>query len=135
MEAGADITTLGSVGFAGAANFTVDLGITFQAEQSVFAVQDALSNPGSTAIGLPTLTVEEDPGWTVTDTPSCDHWHAAVESPANWNSIEQVKELLLTPPPPWLVAESKAIRMVLPSLLNSALVSVGSGGSSLGAII
>jgi len=66
MEAGAEITTLGSVGFAGAISWTEDLGIIFQAEQSVLTLHAALTSPDCKLIALPFFKVEDDPAITVT---------------------------------------------------------------------
>ena len=73
MEAGAEMTTLGSVGFAGAKTRTEERGITFQLEQSVVALQAAWTSPDSRLIGLPIVRVDEDPAVTVMEEPSCDH--------------------------------------------------------------
>ena len=73
MEAGAEMTTLGSVGFAGAISSPKDLDMTFQPEQSVAAGQAALINPGSRVTELPTRKRDDDPGMIVTEAASCDH--------------------------------------------------------------
>jgi hypothetical protein len=73
MEAGADMTTLGSVGFAGAISWTVDLGITFQLLQSVLTLHAALTSPGNRLIGLPLFKLDDEPAMTVTEVASCDH--------------------------------------------------------------
>ena len=81
MEAGAEMTTLRSMGLAGAETRTEDLGITFQLEQSVLALQAALTSPDSRLIGLPIFRVDEDPAMTVTVVASCDHWHEEAALP------------------------------------------------------
>jgi len=73
MEAGAEMTTIGTVGFAGAISWTVDLDITFQLLQSIFTLHAALTSPGNRLIGLPLFKLDDEPAMTVTEVASCDH--------------------------------------------------------------
>ena len=74
IDAGAEITTLGSVGFAKATTRTEVLGIAFQVEQLASRMQAAFTKPDRRVMLLPTFKVDVDPRMIVTAAVSCDHW-------------------------------------------------------------